>query len=748
MRRKQNYHNDGLSEKGTLFLVGGVVIFFIIAILGSYVKDDIKGFLQGFLGGNMNAPIVLEVENSSEGDRSPDSSSESTSSQENSSEESSESSESTSSEETSSSEEIASSESSESTSSQETSSEESSESSEITSSEEASSSEETASSESSESTSSQENSSEESSESSESTSSEEASSSEETASSESSESTSSQENSSEESSESSESTSSEEASSSEETASSESSESTSSQESSSEESSESSESSSSSVNEVSINLNSEGVMFSNSEEFEITPIIKNAIAFDEVHLVLEFDTDFVEVVDVDLDVDGIQIASSVMWGDLISMEIDNTNGLVELEMVYNATGGRVNLIQRFITSILGKVFAQENYVSIINIPFVAKQEARMENINISPLSEIFDRDNIVNYVLENENILLDESITVEVLAPITDLIVGDKDVVLNVSAPDSNLIIVSYKLDGEVPASCYNMLENKLTINSSLAGDDGEVVIRAFGGLSSVANGQHNLFVCVNDNIGNYSSVVSHEFTVGKVASVVTPRKRSGGGGGGGGRGISSYNQPLQSVQNIYGDMFSSLKKNIVAEIEQDSPFTDVVSTHWLYNEILRLYDKGIIKGYSDKSFRLLGRITRAEMAKVALIAGDVEFDIYDVYEKSSFSDIEKQSWMNPVVRIAKENSIVRGYPDGEFKPQNSITRAEALKILIESIIDENIEIPQVDLQFKDTNDIAWLNTYLQIAVNEGLIENQEAFDPDSPIVRMTVVDWMSKLVK
>ena len=87
-----------------------------------------------------------------------------------------------------------------------------------------------------------------------------------------------------------------------------------------------------------------------------------------------------------------------------------------------------------------------------------------------------------------------------------------------------------------------------------------------------------------------------------------------------------------------------------------------------------------IIKGYSDNLFRPNAFVNRVEALKILLKASDLEIDAADtVYYK----DTDKISWYAKYLAFATRNGIVRGYSNNTFRPANQITRAEVAKIVI-----------------------------------------------------------------
>ena len=110
----------------------------------------------------------------------------------------------------------------------------------------------------------------------------------------------------------------------------------------------------------------------------------------------------------------------------------------------------------------------------------------------------------------------------------------------------------------------------------------------------------------------------------------------------------------------------------------QVNPYYDVLPEDWYNNAISTLTNAGILYGYPDGNFVPDGNITRAEFAAMA-----VRFftDEDEEIEGDAFPDIADH-WANYEINLAYAKKIIEGYPDGTFKPDQEITRAEAVTIV------------------------------------------------------------------
>ncbi|MCR4428290.1 MAG: PQQ-binding-like beta-propeller repeat protein [Caldiserica bacterium] len=108
--------------------------------------------------------------------------------------------------------------------------------------------------------------------------------------------------------------------------------------------------------------------------------------------------------------------------------------------------------------------------------------------------------------------------------------------------------------------------------------------------------------------------------------------------------------------------------------------FSDVPSDYWAFPEIRNLVQEGIVNGYPDGTFRPENPVTRAEFAKMILLTCDYAPEYPD---SPTFPDVPREEWFYPYVEGAVKQGLVVGYPDGSFKPQGNITIAEVLTVIV-----------------------------------------------------------------
>lgn len=116
---------------------------------------------------------------------------------------------------------------------------------------------------------------------------------------------------------------------------------------------------------------------------------------------------------------------------------------------------------------------------------------------------------------------------------------------------------------------------------------------------------------------------------------------------------------------------------------QQVQAFSDISDS--LYQEsITHLSETGIINGYSDETFRPKQPINRAEFLKILLetkFKGQVS--VYQNKPNTCFNEFPSgELWYKVYACVAKDRGIIQGFPDGSFRGADTITKAQAVKIL------------------------------------------------------------------
>lgn len=111
--------------------------------------------------------------------------------------------------------------------------------------------------------------------------------------------------------------------------------------------------------------------------------------------------------------------------------------------------------------------------------------------------------------------------------------------------------------------------------------------------------------------------------------------------------------------------------------------FTDVKTTNWVYSEVAKAVKAGYIGGYENNTFRANNPLTRQEAAVIAAKVLKLGTSSNAIKFKDN---AQIAAWAKAAVAAASDKKIINGYPDGTFGPKKSLTRAEAVGIISNSV--------------------------------------------------------------
>ena len=111
--------------------------------------------------------------------------------------------------------------------------------------------------------------------------------------------------------------------------------------------------------------------------------------------------------------------------------------------------------------------------------------------------------------------------------------------------------------------------------------------------------------------------------------------------------------------------------------------FSDVPQDHYAYSAIEYLKANGVVSGYDDGTFRPAQAVNRAEAMKL-IIAPILNEESRKLFETSAFSDVPDDAWFLPFVEYGRKASVIDGPPAKEvFRPGDTVIKAEFLKMLM-----------------------------------------------------------------
>lgn len=162
--------------------------------------------------------------------------------------------------------------------------------------------------------------------------------------------------------------------------------------------------------------------------------------------------------------------------------------------------------------------------------------------------------------------------------------------------------------------------------------------------------------------------------------------------------------------------------KEPAAQTAQSSEFAVNLSDihgHWAETAVIQLVKQGAITGYPDNTYKPNDRITRAEFVTILVNAFG-----FKAQNSKSFADTTKH-WAQSAISTASALGIADGYSENAFGPDEWITREQMATIIIRAARIDSTE-PAI-VHFSDNSSVSdWAKTPLAIAAAKGLIDGYE----------------------
>lgn len=160
-----------------------------------------------------------------------------------------------------------------------------------------------------------------------------------------------------------------------------------------------------------------------------------------------------------------------------------------------------------------------------------------------------------------------------------------------------------------------------------------------------------------------------------------------------------------------------SMSVIVTATAGHAGSFPDVPEDHENYEAIEYLDTNSVINGYQDGTFGPEDLVTRAQAMKI--VVGALGIDFGKTYSQD-FPDVLSDKWYFPYVMAGFETGIINGYDDGTFKPGDNVNLAELLKIIV---LAANVELPTVESDvFADVSADLWYAPHALYARNNNII--------------------------
>lgn len=222
----------------------------------------------------------------------------------------------------------------------------------------------------------------------------------------------------------------------------------------------------------------------------------------------------------------------------------------------------------------------------------------------------------------------------------------------------------------------------------------------------------------------------------------------SGGGGGGGGGGGA---KPLPKPGEDDGTEEDAASDDTNAGDDENISDADEVifedcTGHWAAEDIQYMYQNGYVNGVSENSFAPENLVTRAEFAAMAVRILGLEQLTYS----GTFGDVKANDWHASVVETAYKAGIIQG-SDGNFRPNDNITREEMAVILMRVYRINQEYAAQGDSKFADSEEVSsWAAEDVRSACELGLVQGMAdgTFAPHLNTTRAQAATVFKRLIE
>lgn len=175
-------------------------------------------------------------------------------------------------------------------------------------------------------------------------------------------------------------------------------------------------------------------------------------------------------------------------------------------------------------------------------------------------------------------------------------------------------------------------------------------------------------------------------------------------------------------MKKLFSSLILSVFFALPFQTVSAASFSDVPENHPFYAAVESLRNLEIINGYQDGTFQPKKSVSRAEALKLVLVSAEIE--VPESVEESGFTDVTLDPWYAPYTKKGKDLGIVKGYADtGKFGANDQVSKSEFLKMLFQSFQKDLSKHQDVPEKISiDTEVGQWYMPYMNYAKMLGII--------------------------
>jgi len=202
-----------------------------------------------------------------------------------------------------------------------------------------------------------------------------------------------------------------------------------------------------------------------------------------------------------------------------------------------------------------------------------------------------------------------------------------------------------------------------------------------------------------------------------------------------------------------YYAVIRSLTNSTYAVVWNPVEFSDV-ALHWAKDTVNNMGSRMIVQGAGDGNFNPDRDITRAEFAAIIVRALGLKLE----HGPSAFTDVSDTDWYNRAIRTAHAYGLLSGYADGTFRPNEKITREQAMVIIARAMaitgLASEMPVRSADATLGAFTDAAqasaWAANSIAEAVQAGIVTGRtgHTLAPQDTITRAEAAAMIERLLK
>ncbi|MFD2614960.1 S-layer homology domain-containing protein [Paenibacillus gansuensis] len=205
-------------------------------------------------------------------------------------------------------------------------------------------------------------------------------------------------------------------------------------------------------------------------------------------------------------------------------------------------------------------------------------------------------------------------------------------------------------------------------------------------------------------------------------------------------------------IDGKYYAKINSLTNSTYTVVWHPLEFSDVAK-HWAKQAINDMGSRMVVKGFQDGTFKPNQDMTRAEFAAIMVRGLGLRLDT----GKAPFTDVQLDDWFSAAVQTASAYKLIDGFEDGTFRPNDKITREQAMVIIAKAMkisgLQGKMQVQDASVMlndFADANHVSvWAKDSVSSTVLAGIVSGKygKVVDPKAHITRAEVAIMIRNLL-